>query len=181
MCVFLLDLLCPDVNVEAAWPEPAAIKYTVERDLNVLNTFQRMPILWGVLELALSTGTPQLVVIVRALLVVLISHWSSTRVPQSSASPVYLEITVQVLDLVSAVEWVPAPLGNVSQLVPHISPHETTTLLFEIYNHFRVYSPHLSPSPLNKYHNSLKETVCLIVQNNIQKLGVSTFLFSRWA
>ena len=177
---FLLDFLCPDVNLEAPWPDNAAIKAAIERDLNVMNTFDRTPILWNIFEEALSTKNSDLVVIVRAMLVVLISFWSSSRVKKCSESPPHLKNTVKLLDLLSKVEWIPAPMLNISQIIPVISPFEAMNLLFEVTNHFKIHAPHMSMVPVTKFQMSLKDAVCLIVQNNIESVGVTAFLFARW-
>ena len=177
---FLLDLLCPDVNLEAPWPDNAAIKAAIERDLNVLNTFDRKPILWNIFEEALSTRNSDLVVIVRAMLVVLISFWSSSRVKKCADSPLHLANTVKLLDLLSKIEWLPTPMLNISQLIPLISPFEAMNLLFEVTNHFKIHAPHLSAVPVTNFQTSLKDAVSLIVQNNIENIGVTAFLFSRW-
>ena len=180
LCKFILDLVCPNVNLEAPWPEAASMKYTIERDLNVLNAFEQMPLLWNIFSEALATKAPELVVIVRALFVVLLSFWSSSRAVQCSESPKHVSITVKLLELLSEVEWLPPPLLNISQLIPIISPYEAMTLLFEISNHFKSYAPHMATVPVTKFSPSLKDTVCLIVHNNIENIGVTAFLFSRW-
>lgn len=180
LCKFILDLVCPDVNLEAPWPEATSMKYTIERDLNVLNAFDQTPILWNIFSEAIATKAPELVVIVRALFVVLLSFWSSSRVKQCSEAPKHSSMTVKLLELLSEVEWLPPPLLNISQLIPIISPYEAMTLLFEISIHFKIYAPHLTTVPVTKFSTSLKDAVCLIVHNNIENIGVTAFLFSRW-
>ena len=41
LCVFLLQFLCQDVNLNASWPDEESMKYTVERDLNAVKKFER--------------------------------------------------------------------------------------------------------------------------------------------
>ena len=180
LCSFLLDTLCPDVNLEAAWPEHAAMQYTVERDLVVYNTFRDQPLLWNLLEVALRTRCSNLVVIIRALLTVLITFWTTCRVGKCADCPREMEFTGRFFNILCDIDWMPSPMTNASHLLPFISPLEVTALLFEVANFFRLFGPHLTKIPISKHQPSVKETMTSIVQNNIENVGEMMFMFCKW-
>ena len=180
IAVFILDYLCSDCNILALWPDEESMKYTLDRDLVLFNKFTRHPILWNILEEALISKQSDLVVIIRAMLTVFISFWSNSRVDKCKYQLETCQQTVRVLDLLSKEHWLPLPLHNISQLIPIIAPYEARLLLMEIWHHLKLHQPHVSGFPTNRCQSSLKKTVLTIIQNNIEHVGVSAFLFSRW-
>ena len=118
LALMLVEMISPDIMYNGLpWPEEEFIKVTIERDLAISRCLGRHPLVWTLLQL-LARARPALCycsVLVRAVLAVLISHWSSHVTSRLSDHAHQARVTAQVLDLMAVGQFVPPQLA----LVPH--------------------------------------------------------------
>ncbi|KAG8227424.1 hypothetical protein J437_LFUL000433 [Ladona fulva] len=162
--LLLVELISPDVMYNGLpWPEEEFCKVTIERDLQIRRTFERLPVIWSLLTLA-ATHRPALCycsVLLRAVMATLLAQWNShstaisTAISNSTAKPPppphLLAITQRLIDLMALGQLLPSPLSAIRDVIPKIAPHEIVVLLRDIWNytHENVPSPALFSQDAN--------------------------------
>ena len=132
LALMIVEMVSPDIMYNGLpWPEEDFIKVTIERDLTISRMLTRHPLLWSLLSV-LARSRPALCycsVIIRAVLAVLISHWSGHVTSSLSEHPSQLETTVRVLDLMAIGQYVPPQLGLVPQIIHILDPFQLHCIL----------------------------------------------------
>ncbi|XP_046389337.1 integrator complex subunit 5 [Ischnura elegans] len=156
--LLLVEIVSPDVMYNGLpWPEEEFCKVTIERDLQIRRTFERLPVLWALLTLA-ATHRPALCycsVLLRAIMATLLAQWNShttattTAISNSSSRPPpppsLLANTQRLIDLMALGQLLPSPLSAIRDVIPKIGPREVVALLRDIWNytHENIPSPAL--------------------------------------
>jgi len=144
LSLMLVEMISPDIMYNGLpWPEEEFIKVTIERDLSISRVLARHPITWTLLSL-LARTRPALCycsVLVRAVLAVLISHWSSHVTSSLSHHPQQLEVTVKVLDLMAVGQFIPPQLGLVPHIIHIFDPFQLHCILIDIWNFMKINVP----------------------------------------
>ncbi|XP_071444577.1 integrator complex subunit 5 isoform X2 [Hetaerina americana] len=157
--LLLVEIVSPDVMYNGLpWPEEEFCKVTIERDLQIRRTFERLPVLWALLTLA-ATHRPALCycsVLLRAIMATLLAQWNSHTTATTTATsnssnrpppppPSLLANTQRLIDLMALGQLLPSPLSAIRDVIPKIGPHEVVVLLRDIWNytHENVPSPAL--------------------------------------
>ena len=132
LALMIVEMVSPDIMYNGLpWPEEDFIKVTIERDLTISRMLSRHPILWTLLSV-LARSRPALCycsVIIRAVLAVLISHWSGHVTSSLAEHPGQLETTVKVLDLMAIGQYVPPQLGLLPQIITILDPFQLHCIL----------------------------------------------------
>ena len=107
------------------------MKVTIERDLSISRLVSRHPLVWTLLS-SLASARPSLCycsVIVRAVVAVLISHWSSHVTSSLTNHPDQLETTVKVLELMAVGQFIPPQLAITPSIIQILDPFQLHCIL----------------------------------------------------
>ena len=107
------------------------MKVTIERDLSISRLVSRHPLVWSLLA-SLASSRPSLCycsVIVRAVVAVLISHWSSHVTSALTNHPAQLETTVKVLELMAVGQFIPPQLAITPGIIHILDPFQLHCIL----------------------------------------------------
>jgi len=144
MSLMLVEIISPDIMYNGLpWPDEEFIKVTIERDLCISRVLARHPITWTLLSI-LARTRPALCycsVLIRAVLAVLISHWSSHVTSSLTHHPQQLDVTVKVLDLMAVGQFIPAQLALVPHIIHILDPFQLHCILIDIWNFMKNYVP----------------------------------------
>ena len=128
-CVWIIS---PDIMYNGLpWPEEEFMKVTIERDLSISRLVSRHPLVWTLLS-SLASARPSLCycsVIVRAVVAVLISHWSSHVTSSLTNHPDQLETTVKVLELMAVGQFIPPQLAITPSIIHILDPFQLHCIL----------------------------------------------------
>ena len=85
------------------WPEEEIMKVTIERDLSITRLLTRHPITWTLLSMLAKARTALCYcsVLVRAVVAVSISHWTSHVTSRLPDHPAQVDSTRKVLELMA--------------------------------------------------------------------------------
>ena len=132
LALMLVEIISPDIMYNGLpWPEEEFMKVTIERDLSISRLVSRHPLVWTLLS-SLASARPSLCycsVIVRAVMAVLISHWSSHVTSALSNHPAQLETTVRVLELMAVGQFIPPQLAITPNIIHILDPFQLHCIL----------------------------------------------------
>ena len=132
LALMLVEIISPDIMYNGLpWPEEEFIKVTIERDLTISRLLTNHPLVWSLLSGLASARQPLCYcsVIVRAVMAVLISHWSSHVTSALTDHPVQLEMTVRVLELMAVGQFIPPQLAVTPQVINILDPFQLHCVL----------------------------------------------------
>ena len=167
------------------WPDEDFLKYTIERDLKVKNTFDKQPVLWDIMEL-ISSARPSLYhcsVLVQSLFGMSLKFWQTNRNSLTCASPVELNNLYKLMHIIKNAGWLPSDVDSISDIFAFIKPKEVYDILSAIWNYFKntSYSPDrfvdrdnlgLPAVPVNtECLQSVKVVIQIVFLRNIDQLG----------
>ena len=132
LALMLVEIISPDIMYNGLpWPEEEFMKVTIERDLSISRLVSRHPLVWTLLS-SLASARPSLCycsVIVRAVVAVLISHWSSHVTSSLTNHPDQLETTVKVLELMAVGQFIPPQLAITPSIIHILDPFQLHCIL----------------------------------------------------
>ena len=132
LALMLVEIISPDIMYNGLpWPEEEFMKVTIERDLSISRLVSRHPLVWTLLS-SLASARPSLCycsVIVRAVVAVLISHWSSHVTSSLTNHPDQLETTVKVLELMAVGQFIPPQLAITPSIIDILDPFQLHCIL----------------------------------------------------
>ena len=132
LALMLVEIISPDIMYNGLpWPEEEFMKVTIERDLSISRLLSRQPLVWTLLA-GLASARPSLCycsVIVRAVMAVLISHWSSHVTSCLTDHPAQLSLTVKVLELMATGQFIPPQLAITPQIINILDPFQLHCVL----------------------------------------------------
>ena len=132
LALMLVEMISPDIMYNGLpWPEEEFMKVTIERDLSISRLVSRHPLVWSLLS-SLASSRPSLCycsVIVRAVMAVLISHWSSHVTSALANHPAQLETTVKVLELMAVGQFIPPQLAITPNIIHILDPFQLHCIL----------------------------------------------------
>jgi len=144
LALMLVEIISPDIMYNGLpWPEEEFIKVTIERDLSISRLLSRQPLVWTLLSSLASARQPLCYcsVIVRAVMAVLISHWSSHVTSALTDHPAQLEVTVKVLELMSVGQFIPPQLAVTPQIINILDPAQLHCVLVDIWHFMSRHVP----------------------------------------
>ncbi|XP_073987068.1 integrator complex subunit 5 omd [Rhodnius prolixus] len=189
IALLLVELISPDVMYNGLpWPEEDFCKVTVERDLYIRRVLDEIPLTWSLLAF-IAHHRPALCycsVILRAVIATLLGQWSSAS--QQGRGPGYnkdlIFTTTKILQIMALGQLLPPPFTALSDVVPHIPPHQVVLLLRDcVWNYMRDHVP--SPALFGRDANGVMwrdtstsrppkqytETLRHVMLDNLSSLG----------
>lgn len=191
LATILVELVCPEMVPVTAWPDEDFLKYTIERDLKVKNTFDTQPVLWEILELISCSRTSlyHCSVIVQSLFGMSLKFWQTNRNQTTRQSPFELNYTFKIMRILKNAVWLPQEFDTISDIFPFIKPKEVYEILSVIWVYLKNtnYAPdrfvdrdalNLPAVPVNvDFLQNVRSTVQIVFLRNITTIG---YLYSRF-
>jgi len=144
LALMLVEIISPDIMYNGLpWPEEEFMKVTIERDLSISRFLARHPLVWSLLS-GLAAARPSLCfcsVIVRAVMAVLISHWSSHVTSSLTGHPAQLQLTVRLLELMAVGQFIPPQLAITPQIIHILDPFQLHCVLVDIWHFMTRHVP----------------------------------------
>ncbi|XP_020911518.1 integrator complex subunit 5-like, partial [Exaiptasia diaphana] len=127
VALLLMEMVCPEmVLYTGEWPDEETLKFNVERDLRIRNTFDRNPVLWWLL-LLVSQGASSLckcAPLLSSLLATVMSSWEVCRDKMVTQSSELFRDTQYIMQVMVESDWLPAPLSRIGGVLHLLSPKE---------------------------------------------------------
>merc|ERR1719242_414091 len=140
LSLLLVDLVSPDIMYNGLpWPDEDFTGVTRERDLTIVKTFEDHPILWKII-FGLAEARPSLCycsVLIRAMLAVQMTYWQTSILPRADLNPTRLNLTNQILELMSVGQFIPPPLDSISEVINVMHPFHLYCILVDVWNYLR--------------------------------------------
>lgn len=193
--LLLVHFVSPDVMYNGLpWPDEYSrdqnVKLTIERDLFIRRLFDKVPVLWDLLNF-LAVHRPALCycsVLIRALTATIIQQWKNIgEQSKDNATENYkslLDTTIKVIDVMCLGQLLILPLStNIGSVLSYLKCYEIEKILKKIWSDMtvKIPSPALFTCDANGVHwrdpTTTKpswlftESLKIIMQRNIKSLG----------
>ncbi|XP_076454968.1 integrator complex subunit 5-like isoform X2 [Babylonia areolata] len=166
-----MDTLYNDVN----WPDPEFSKVTLERDLHVWKQMEDHPVLWSILR-AVSGSSVFLYYcspVLKSLMAKVLSALETTRVKRMGDLPLFYQRACWLVRVLAQGKFLPAPLANIGELFPFITPYEGHLLLVTVWRYIKENPPTLNVEQMEarKCETHHCQVVQAVLNSNIHIMG----------